>query len=249
MRLEGKTALITGGARGIGEEITRCFHREGSAVVIADVEAKRGRSLAEELNGPVAAFFIELDVREEPGWKEVTSFILKRFGKLDVLVNNAGISIRTPLESFPVEVWDEMMAVNVRGVFLGMKNAIPPMVEAGGGSIINMSSIAGLIGHKTSSLAYIATKGAVTAMTKGAAVHYAKQGVRVNSIHPSTVDTPLVKDLFQNPEMKRARLEEVPMGRLAAVGDVAGAALYLASDESNFVTGISLPVDGGLTAG
>ena len=249
MRLEGKTALITGGARGIGEEITRRFHQEGSAVVIADVEVEQGRSLAEELNGSISALFVELDVREETSWKEITAYILKQFGRLDVLVNNAGISRRMPLEAFSVEVWDEMMAVNVRGVFLGMKNAIPSMVKTGGGSIINMSSIAGLIGHKTSSLAYIATKGAVTAMTKGAAVHYAKQGVRVNSIHPSTVETPLVKDLFRNPEMKRARLEEVPMGRLATVRDVAGAALYLASDESSFITGISLPVDGGLTAG
>jgi len=153
-----------------------------------------------------------------------------------------------PLEEFPVEIWDSIMAVNVRGVFLGMKHAIPAMRKGGGGCIINMSSIAGLIGHKHSSIAYIASKGAVTLLTKAAAVHHANDNIRINSIHPCTVDTPLVADLFKNPEMKKARFDEVPMGRIATTRDVANAALFLASDEASFITGVSLPVDGGLTA-
>ena len=249
MRLKGKVALITGAARGIGADIARLFAREGATVVIGDVLEAEGHKTGGEINDAGGeAHFMSLDVTDEGSWKQVTSSILDRLGKLDILVNNAGISKRMPLEEYPVDVWDSMMAVNVRGVFLGMKHAIPAMRKSGGGCIINMSSIAGLVGHKTSSAAYIATKGAVTLLTKGIAVHYAKDNIRVNSIHPCTVETPLVADLFRNPDMKKARFEEVPMGRIASTLDVAYAALFLASDEASFITGVALPVDGGLTA-
>ena len=253
MRLKDKVALVTGGARGIGAAICRTFVKEGASVLLADVQDEAGRqeveTLARVLPEGVTARYLHLDVTDEKSWARALEKVLQWHRRLDILVNNAGISKRMPLEEFPVEVWDEMMAVNVKGVFLGMKHAVPIMKKQGGGCIINMASIAGLVGHKTSSVAYIASKGAVTLMTKGVAVQYAADNIRVNSIHPSTVETPLVADLFRNPEMKRARLEEVPLGRLAAVQDVAHAALYLASDEAAFVTGVGLPVDGGVTAG
>jgi NAD(P)-dependent dehydrogenase (short-subunit alcohol dehydrogenase family) len=249
MRLESKVCLVTGAAGGIGEEISLVFAGEGAAVGICDIKEDQGSDLVKRIeeNGGKACF-VTLDVTEEASWINAVESVVETYGRLDVLVNNAGISVRMPLEEYPVETWDRMMAVNVRGVFLGMKHAIPAMRKSGGGSIINQSSIAGLIGHKTSSLAYIATKGAVTLMTKGAAAHFAHENIRVNSIHPSTVNTPLVENLFQNPEMKKARYEEVPMGRLASVRDVANAALFLASDEASFITGAALTVDGGLTA-
>lgn len=249
MRLQDKTALITGAAQGIGKVIAQTFAREGAKVIIGDIKQPEGRAVEKEINAAGGeAYFMRLDVTDEESWKQVVQSILDRLGRLDILVNNAGISKRMPLEEFPVEVWDQMMAVNVRGVFLGTKSAVPVMRKAGGGCIINMSSIAGLVGHKTSAEAYIATKGAITMLTKGVAVHYAKDNIRVNSIHPCTVATPLVDDLFRNPEMKKARFEEVPMGRIATEQDVANAALFLASDEASFITGVSLPVDGGLTA-
>ena len=249
MRLKDKAALVTGAAQGIGEQIARKFAQEGAQVVIGDLKDDQGRNVAEDIKAAGGgAYFLHLDVTDEESWKQTVQAVMDQSGKLDILVNNAGISKRMPLEEFPVEVWDAMMAVNVRGVFLGMKQSIPAMRKGGGGCIINMSSIAGLVGHKTSSAAYIATKGAITVLTKGIAVHYAKENIRVNSIHPCTVATPLVDDLFANPEMKKARFEEVPMGRIATEEDVANAALFLASDEASFITGVSLPVDGGLTA-
>jgi len=249
MRLKDKVALITGAAQGIGADIARLFAREGAKVVIGDIKEVEGHEVEAEINGAGGeAHFMLLDVTDEGSWKRVTSSIQERLGKLDILVNNAGISRRIPLEEYPVEIWDSMMKVNIGGVFLGLKHAIPVMRRGGGGCIINMSSIAGLVGHKTSAEAYIASKGAVTLLTKGAAVHFAKDNIRVNSIHPCTVETPLVADLFRNPEMKKARFEEVPMGRIASTLDVAYAALFLASDEASFITGVALPVDGGLTA-
>jgi NAD(P)-dependent dehydrogenase (short-subunit alcohol dehydrogenase family) len=252
MRLENKVALVTGAARGIGAEICRLFAEEGASVILTDMRDAEGRRTADAIGkkapDSVTVAYRHLDVTDEDGWRLCLEEVIGRHKRLDILVNNAGISRRMPLEEFPVEVWDEMMAVNVKGVFLGMKHAVPYMKNQGGGCIINMASIAGLIGHKTSSIAYIATKGAVTLMTKGMAVQFASDNIRVNSLHPSTVDTPLVKDLFQNPEMKKARLAEVPMGRLATVTDVARAALYLASEEAAFITGVGLPVDGGVTA-
>jgi cyclopentanol dehydrogenase len=249
MRLQSKVTLITGAAGGIGGEISLLFAKEGAQVIVSDLDESKGAHLVEQIRREGGtADFVYLDVTDEPGWIAAIRFAEQTYGRLDVLINNAGISIRQPLEAYTVEMWDRMMAVNVKGVFLGMKHAIPVLRKTGGGSIINMSSIAGLVGHEHSSEAYIATKGAVTLLTKGTAVRYAGDNIRINSIHPCTVDTPLVEELFKNPDLKRARYAEVPMGRLASVRDVANAALFLASDDAAFLTGVALPVDGGMTA-
>ena len=249
MRLQSKVILITGAAGGIGGEISLLFAEEGARVIVSDLKESEGVRLVEQIRKKGGkADFVSLDVTDEPGWIAAIRFAGQTHGRLDVLVNNAGISIRKPLEDYTVEMWDRMMAVNVKGVFLGMKHAIPVLRKTGGGSVINMSSIAGLVGHEHSSEAYIATKGAVTLMTKGAAVRYARDNIRINSIHPCTVDTPLVAEVFKNPDLKLARYAEVPMGRLASVRDVANAALFLASDDAAFLTGVALPVDGGMIA-
>ena len=172
----------------------------------------------------------------------------KTFGSLDVLVNNAGINIRETIEEMKEENLDAMLAVNVKGPFLGIKHAIPLMRKGGGGSIINMSSICGLVGHRYTTEAYTVTKGALTLMTKSVGVRYAKDNIRCNSIHPCTVNTPYAQVFMQDPKKREERLGEVPLGRIATELDVANAALYLASDEAAFLNGVALPVDGGLTA-
>ncbi len=249
MRLEGKVALVTGAARGIGAEIARVFAREGAAVVIGDILDGEGRQVADEIkaSGGVA-MTVKLDVSEEANWKRIMAFVLERLYTLDILVNNAGISKRVALEEYAVEDWDAVMTTNIRGVFLGMKHAIPIMRRTGGGNIINMSSVAGLVGHKFSNLAYTTSKGGITLLTKGAAVKYAAENIRVNSIHPCTVQTELTKNIAKDPQLMMGRIDEVPMGRFASVTDVANAALFLASDEATFITGVALPVDGGMTA-
>lgn len=249
MRFANKVVMITGAAQGIGAVLAERFSAEGAVACICDLKETEGKLLAEKINAAGGkAHFIRLDVTDEQSWQDAIGWIKAKHGSLDVLVNNAGISIRMPLEEYPVDALDKMINVNIKGVFLGMKQAVIAMKEQHGGCILNMSSIAGIIGHKFSSIAYIATKGAVTMMTKGVAVQYAKDGIRVNSLHPSTVETPLVADLFKDPEKKRQRLEEIPLGRLASSDDVANVALFLASDEAAFITGVSFPVDGGLTA-
>ena len=249
MRLKGKIALITGAAQGLGAAIAKRFSEEGASVVICDLNAEIGASTVAEIEGKggVAAF-VRLDVAKEQDWIDAMAAVVAKFGRLDVLVNNAGINIREPIEEMAAANFDMMLAINVKGPFLGIKHAIPLMRQSGGGSIINMSSICGLVGHKYTTEAYTVTKGAVTLLTKTVGVRYAKDNIRCNSIHPSTVDTPLVQILFQDPKKKEERLGEVPLGRLATDQDVANAALYLASDEAAFLNGVALPVDGGLTA-
>ena len=249
MRLKDKIALITGSAQGLGAAIARRFVEEGATVLICDMNAEAGNATAAEIvkNGGGASF-LPLNVTEEQSWIAALAEVVTRYGHLDVLVNNAGINIRETIEDMKEENLDAMLAVNVKGPFLGIKHAIPLMRQGGGGSIINMSSICGLVGHKYTTEAYTITKGAVTLMTKTVGVRYAKDNIRCNSIHPSTVDTPLVQILFQDPKKKEERLGEVPLGRLATELDVANAALYLASDEASFLNGVALPVDGGLTA-
>jgi cyclopentanol dehydrogenase len=249
MRLEGKVALISGGARGIGEEIARRFLEEGAAVFIADIDEIAGEKTAEALRqsgGEVRA--LGLDVTHEESWIAAVGQIVREKGRIDILVNNAGITKRQPLTELPVEEFDQIMAVNTRGPFLGVKHVIPVMRENGGGSIVNMSSICGLVGHKFSGESYVMSKGAVTLMTKAVAVKYASDNIRCNSVHPSTADTAIVQDLFKDPVKKKQRLDEVPLGRLASTRDIANAVLFLASDEAAFITGVALPVDGGLTA-
>ena len=248
-RLDGKTAFITGGARGLGAAIASCFAEEGAAVFIGDLNAENGAGTADAITAKGGrAFFITLDVTSEQSWIDAVAAVVKKTGKLDVLVNNAGINIREPIEEMKVENLDAMLAVNIKGPFLGCKHAIPALRRAGGGSIINMSSVCGLIGHRYTTEAYTVTKGAITLLTKTVAVRYAKDNIRCNSIHPSTVDTPLVRELFTIPGRREERIGEVPLGRLATEGDVASAALFLASDEAAFINGVAFPVDGGTTA-
>jgi NAD(P)-dependent dehydrogenase (short-subunit alcohol dehydrogenase family) len=238
-RLDGKTALITGGTQGLGAAIASRFAGEGAVVFIGDLISPGKGS---------KAFFVTLDVTSEQSWINALAVVVKEAGKLDVLVNNAGINIREPIEEMKVESLDAMLAVNVMGPFLGCKHAIPLLRKAGGGSIINMSSVCGLVGHRYTTEAYTVTKGAVTLLTKTVAVRYAKDNIRCNSLHPSTVDTPLVQELFKTPGRREERLGEVPLGRLATAEDVANAALFLASDEAAFINGVAFPVDGGTTA-
>ncbi len=249
MRLKDKSALITGAAQGLGAAIARRFAEEGARVLICDVNAEAGEATVAAINATGGrAAFQRLDVTDEASWVAAIEAAVSRFGRLDVLVNNAGINIREPIEEMKAENFDTMLGVNVKGPFLGIKHAIPVLRKGGGGSIINMSSICGLVGHKYTTEAYTITKGALSLMTKTVGVRYAKDNIRCNSIHPSTVDTPLVQVLFQDPQKKAERLGEVPLGRLATDRDVANAALYLASDEAAFLNGVALPVDGGLTA-
>ena len=249
MRLKNKIALITGSAQGLGAAIAERFAEEGATVFICDMNAEAGQATVAKIESKGGkASFLPLNVSREADWVAALAQVAARHDRLDILVNNAGINIRETIEDMKEENFDTMLAVNVKGPFLGIKHAIPIMRKAGGGAIINMSSICGLIGHKYTTEAYTITKGAVTLMTKTVGVRYAKDNIRCNSIHPSTVNTPLVEILFQDPKRKEERLGEVPLGRLASDLDVANAALYLASDEASFLNGVSLPVDGGLTA-
>jgi NAD(P)-dependent dehydrogenase (short-subunit alcohol dehydrogenase family) len=245
MRLAGKTALITGAAGGIGAEIAQRFQQEGASVFVADTNLVEGEKTA----ASIGAIFILLDVTSEKSWKAALSAVLARTGRLDVLVNNAGINIRKNIEEMDVESLEAMLAVNVKGPFLGIKHSLPVMRAGGGGVILNMSSICGLVGHKFTNESYTTTKGALTMLTKSVAVRYARDNIRCNSVHPSTVETALVQAMLKDPERRAERLGEVPLGRLASTTDVANALVYLASDEASFVNGIAIPVDGGLTAG
>jgi NAD(P)-dependent dehydrogenase (short-subunit alcohol dehydrogenase family) len=245
MRLQNKVALITGGAQGLGAEIARRFRAEGALVFIGDVNEEEGNRTALELDGAV---FLNLDVTSEESWKTAFAAVLAKAGRLDVLVNNAGINIRRNIEDMPAESLDAMLAVNVKGPFLGIKYAIPILRASGGGTILNMSSICGLIGHKYTNEAYTTTKGALTLLTKSVATRYARDNIRCNSVHPSTVDTALVQAVLKDPERRAERYGEIPLGRIASTEDVAAAFVFLASDEASFINGVSFPVDGGLTA-
>jgi NAD(P)-dependent dehydrogenase (short-subunit alcohol dehydrogenase family) len=249
MRFERATVVVTGAGRGIGAAIARAFASEGAVVYLCSVREEGCSEVREQVRAAGGdARFLALDVAEEGGWVDAMRHVEAERARLDVLVNNAGINIRAPLEEYPIDAFDRMMAVNVRGVFLGMKHAVPLMRRGGGGSIVNVSSVAGLVGHRYTPIPYIATKGAVTMMTKGVAVQYARDNIRVNSVHPSTVETALVAELLKDPVRRAQRLDEIPLGRLATVEDVARAVLFLASSDAAFITGCSLPVDGGLTA-
>ncbi len=256
MRLEGKVALITGAAAGgdgdlmgFGGASARLFAQEGAKVVLTDIKEEMGQKTAAQINelgGDV--IFLPLDVTNEQGWIDVIAAAVSKYGKLDVLVNNAGTGARTTVEETTVETWDGQMDVHAKGTFLGTKYAIPEMRKVGGGSIINVSSIYGLIGSPTST-AYHAAKGAIRLFSKSAAVQYAKENIRVNSVHPGYAHTPLTDPGYSH-EVGRAEwcLERIPIGRLGNAYDIAYGILYLASDESSFVTGAELVIDGGTTA-
>jgi cyclopentanol dehydrogenase len=245
-RLQGKVALISGGARGQGAVEGKLFAREGAKVVLGDVLEAEGSRTAEEIRAQGGeAVYVPLDVTKEDDWQRAVDTALSAYGKLDVLVNNAGILQMEGVEDITQAVWDRVIAVNQTGVWLGMKAAVPALRRAGGGSIINISSISGLIGTGLQT-AYQASKGAVRIMTKTAAIQYAKEGIRINSIHPGPIDTPMTSGLDR--ELWQMFLNAVPLKRAGTSEDIAHGALYLASDESSFVTGSELIIDGGYTA-
>jgi NAD(P)-dependent dehydrogenase (short-subunit alcohol dehydrogenase family) len=248
MNVKGKSVIVTGGGGGLGSVMAQMLCRNGASVLILDLEEEKGGAVAEGIKSEGGrAWFQKADVTSEKDWESAAALIVKAAGRLDVLVNNAGINIRKPIEEMSLDEWCTMMKVNTGSVFLGCKAAIPLMRAQGGGSIINISSVCGLIGHRYTPEAYTASKGAVTMLTKSVASRYGRYGIRCNSIHPSTVDTPLVQVLFKDAARKAERLGEVPLGRLATAEDVANAVLFLASDESSFINGAALPVDGGVT--
>lgn len=264
MRLDGKVALVTGAAQGIGAAIARRFVAEGALVFLGDVKAAEGEALARELSAAAGtgaregnardtapgqrAWFLPLDVTSERDWVSAMERIRERAGRLDVLANNAGLNVREPIERMPEAGLDAMLAVNVKGPFLGIKCALPLLRASGGGAIINMSSICGLVGHRYTPEAYTMVKGAITLLTRSVATRFAKENIRCNSVHPSTVETAQVRELLSDPDRRAERLAEVPLGRLASMDDVAAAFVFLASDEAAFLNGVALPVDGGLTA-
>ena len=248
MRMENKVALISGGARGMGALNAKLFVSEGAKVVIGDVLEEEGRRTEAEINETGGeCLFVTLDVTSESDWQRTVTATIARFGKLDVLVNNAGIYRTQRVEDTSSAEWDQVMDINAKGVFLGTKHAIPEMRKAGGGSIINISSVAGLVGSQESS-AYNASKGAVRLLTKTTAIQYAKDRIRANSIHPGTIETMMTAPMLAEEAYRQDRLTKSPLGRLGQPQDVAYGVLYLASDESSFVTGSELVIDGGRTA-
>jgi NAD(P)-dependent dehydrogenase (short-subunit alcohol dehydrogenase family) len=248
MRLEGKVALITGGGSGMGKVASELFANEGASVVLTDVNDQAGEATAGTIGD--RARYVHADVSDESDAEAMVATAVDAFGRLDILYNNAGIM---PLGDGSVtdndtEIWDEVLAVNVKGVAFGCKFGIRAMLENGGGSIINVASFVAWMGAATSQTAYTASKGAVLAMTREIAVEYARQGVRCNALCPGPIETPLLLALLSDDEKKQRRFVHIPMGRLGRAEELAKAALFLASDDSSFMTGSSLIVDGGITA-
>jgi len=249
MRLDDKVALITGAASGMGASMARIFAREGAKVVVADVLEEEGRRVVADItqaNG--AAIFRHLDVTSEAEWKATIDAALAEFGKLDILVNDAGLSGSAVEDLFDTAAWDLLMSVNARGAFLGMKFAIPIMKAVGGGSIVNISSISGITGPHQIHVAYNASKGAVRTLTKAAAVQHGADNIRVNSVHPGLMPPMRSSKRTADPEIRATMLRQVPMGRAGRPEEVANAALFLASDEASYITGAELYVDGGYLA-
>ena len=255
MRLEGKVALITGAAAaapgelmGFGGAAAWAFAREGASVMLADINDAAGeRGAAALVEAGFNARYLHLDVTSADQWEVAVSTTVAEFGAIDVLVNNAGTSARFTVEETSEELWDQQMDVHAKGVFLGTRAVLPAMRNAGGGSIINVSSIYGIVGSP-SATAYHAAKGAIRTFTKAAAVQYAPEHIRVNSLHPGFAVTPLTNDLFEKPQVSQWLLDRIPMGRLGTAEDLVPGIVFLASDESRYMTGAELVIDGGVTA-
>lgn len=249
MRLAGKVALISGAARGMGAVEARLLAREGAKVVLGDLLEKEGRDVEEAIRAAGGeAVFVRLDVTREADWQEAVQTAVQRFGALHILVNNAGIGGGRRLDQTTLEEWHQVMEINATGVFLGTRAAIPAMRQAGGGSIINISSQLGLVGVDNSSPQYQASKGAVRLLTKNTAIQYAPEGIRANSVHPGPIVTPMTEARRADPAQYELTVGRIPLGRYGQPEDVAYGVLYLASDESSFVTGSELVIDGGWTA-
>ena len=246
MRLENKVAIISGGSRGMGAFEAALFVQEGAKVIIGDVRDEEGRDLAKHIGSN--AIYMHLDVTSEKDWAAVMKESTDRYGKLDILVNNAGVSARGTIEETSVDDWDRVMGINSKGVFLGTRAAIPDMRKSGGGSIINISSQLGLVGMAESSPQYQSSKGAVRIFTKSAAIQYAPEGIRVNSVHPGPIVTPMTEARRSDSAVQQVMVSRIPLGRYGESKDVAYGVLYLASDEASFVTGSELVIDGGWTA-
>ncbi len=255
MRLKNKVALLTGAAAaiegelmGFGGATAHLFVREGAKVVLTDIRDELGERAASALRDLGAdVLYRHLDVTSETDWRQAIDDTLDAYGRLDILFNNAGVSFPAKVEELTEEIWDRELAVHAKGAFLGTKVAIPAMRRSGGGSIINTSSVMGIVGSPTSP-AYSAAKGAIRLFSKTAALQYAKENIRVNSIHPGYATTPLTAERFSPPKVNKALLDRTPMGRLGTAEDIANGVLFLASDESSWMTGAELVIDGGMTA-
>jgi 3(or 17)beta-hydroxysteroid dehydrogenase len=253
-RVKGKVAIITGAATGIGRVTAQLLAQEGAKVVVTtDANIKGAEETVASIKAAGGeAIFIQQDITNEDDWKTVIEKTLKTYGRIDVLVNNAGIMIAKEIENTTLEEWRRVMKVNLDGVFLGTKYGIGAMKKTGGGSIINMSSVLGLVGNFDHTSAYSASKGGIRLFTKAAAVECSKGGlnynIRVNSVHPGVIETPMATPVFSNEEFRKAMERYHPIGRLGNPIDVAYGVLYLASDESSFITGTELVIDGGCTA-
>ncbi len=255
MRLKGKVSLITGASTGVEGELmgfggasARLFVREGATVVITDINDEKGEKTAAQIREAGGeATYLHLDVTKEREWQQAIAKTIELYERLDVLVHSAGVTFRTTVEETTEELWDIQMNVHAKGAFFGTKHAIPEMRKVGGGSIVLISSLAGLVGG-ASSTGYHTAKGAMRIFAKTAAVQYARENIRVNSVHPGFVMTPMFEPLTHEPGQVEARLAKVPMGRLGESAEIANAILFLASDESLFITGAELAIDGGYTA-
>ncbi|MFP6771051.1 MAG: glucose 1-dehydrogenase [Alphaproteobacteria bacterium] len=248
MRLENKVAIITGAASGMGASTALIFAGEGASVVVTDLLSDEGGQIVERITAAGGtARYQKLDVSSEADWDAVVADTLAAFGRIDILINNAGVSGSHP-DKLNIETWDQQMNINAKGVFLGMRAVIPVMQKAGRGSIVNISSISGFVGQDYVHMGYNAAKGAVRLATKSAAVQFAKDGIRVNSVHPGIMPPMRTSMLSADPAIRKQMIAAIPMGREGGVEEVAHANLFLASDEASYITGIEVPVDGGYLA-
>jgi NAD(P)-dependent dehydrogenase (short-subunit alcohol dehydrogenase family) len=248
MRLANKVAIVTGAASGMGASTVRLFAREGAKVVLTDLLEAEGREVALSITSAGGqAHYRRHDVASEADWEATVAATLAAHGKIDILVNNAGVSGSDP-DRLSIATWDRQMSINAKGVFLGMRAVIPVMQQVKSGAIVNISSISGVTGQTFVHMGYNAAKGAVRTMTKAAAVQFAKDGIRVNSVHPGLMPPMRTSILSADPKVRASMLKAVPMGRDGRVEEVAYANLFLASDEASYITGVELPVDGGFLA-
>ncbi len=249
MRLADKVAIISGAASGMGAATARRFGREGAKVVVADMLPDEGQAVADSINAAGgAAMFLPLDVTQEAAWDGVVAETVRAYGRLDVMVNNAGISGSATNDMLDAVLWERLMAVNSTGVFLGTAAAVRQMQRNGGGSIVNLSSISGVVGQNFVHMGYNAAKGAVRTLTKATAVQFGKDRIRCNSIHPGLMPPMRTSGATADPAVRAKMLKTVPLGRTGEVDEVANAILFLASDEASYITGAELYVDGGFLA-
>jgi NAD(P)-dependent dehydrogenase (short-subunit alcohol dehydrogenase family) len=250
-RLAGKVALVTGAGNGMGREVSLLFAREGARVVVADFAEDGGNSTVDAVRDAGGdATFVRVDVADDDQVQKMVAATMRAYGSLHVLYNNAGIFPADDggLTETPEPTWDHVMDVNLKGVWLGCKHGVPAMLDSGGGVIVNVASFVALMGAATAQIAYTASKGGVLALTREIAVEYARRGIRANALCPGPIDTPMLAELLSDPERRARRLVHIPMGRLGRAEELARAGLFLASDDSSFMTGAALVVDGGITA-